>query len=359
MVGADGAAAAADAGDVVAGADVLRAAQGQQVAELGVRAVVDDLVAFHRQDLAVFVGGHLDVDEERRAFAGVLHVLLVIVFQVNRALGGHAGHAEQGFHGRAELVAKGAAGRVLNQAQLVRLDAQAGGDHVQVQVQADALGVNGQAALLIEVGKAHVRFDGQVRLALEIETVLDHIRRRFHDRLGVRALDDLLLEVDIGRAGVDFDGVVGHGRRGAHVGGQLFQFHFDLFGGGLGLLDGVGADDGNRVAILEDLRVAQNRAIPAITLVGREGDQAGDAVLALDILVRDDFEDAGHLLGFGGVDRQDVGVRDLGLHQRQLQRAGGHLQAEVLAVVQRAGDFGRRRSGADICCPRSGHRPAS
>ena len=197
-----------------------------------------------------------------------------------------------------------------------------------------------QAALFIVIGEAHVGLDGQVRLALQVEAILDHVGGRLHDRLGVRPFGDLLLEVDVGRAGVDLDGVVGHGGRRAHVGRQLFQLHLDLLGRGLGLLDGVGADDGDGVAILEDLGVAQDRPIPAVALVGREGDQAGDAVLALDILVGDDLEHAGHLLGFGGVDREDVGVRDLGLHQRQLQRAGGHLQAQVLAVIQRAGDLG-------------------
>ena len=129
--------------------------------------------------------------------------------------------------------------------------------------------------------------DGQVRLALEVEVVLDRVGRLVHDRLGVRPLGDLLLEVDVGRAGMDLDGVVGHGRGRAHVGGQRLQLHLDLRRGGLGLLDGVGADDGDGVAVLEDLGVAQDGPIPAVALVRREGDQAGDAVLALDVLVRD------------------------------------------------------------------------
>ena len=196
-----------------------------------------------------------------------------------------------------------------------------------------------QASLFIVIGKTHIALDGQVRLALQVEAIFHHVGGRFHNRLGVRTFGDLLLEVYIRRAGVDFDGVVGHGGWGAHISGQLFQLHFDFLGRGLGLLDGIGAYDSNRVAILEDLGIAQDRPVPAVALVGGEGDQAGDAVLALDILVGDDFHHAGHLLGFGGVDRQDVGMRYLGLHQRQLQCAGGHLQPQVLAEIQRAGHF--------------------
>ena len=73
MVGADGAAHAADVGDVVAGADELGAAQGQQVAELRIGAVVNRPVGFHGQEFAVLVGASLQIDEERRTFAGVGH----------------------------------------------------------------------------------------------------------------------------------------------------------------------------------------------------------------------------------------------------------------------------------------------
>ena len=89
------------------------------------------------------------------------------------------------------------------------------------------------------------------------------------------------------------------------------------------ILGAVGADDGDGVAVLEDLLVAQDGTIPAVTLVGREGDQAGDAVLALDVLVGDDLVHAGDGLGLGHVDGQDLGVGDLGLDQFAVQGSGG------------------------------------
>ena len=48
----------------------------------------------------------------------------------------------------------------------------------------------------------------------------------------------------------------------------------------------------------------------------------------------------GMALGFGGVDADDVGVMDLGEHDRQMGDALGHLQCHVIAVVGQAGDLG-------------------
>ena len=81
-------------------------------------------------------------------------MLKVVVFQENRTAGRHGGHAYQGFHGRAELIAEGAPGRVLHEAQFLGLDPKARRDHGVVEDDADALGVNGEASLFIEIGKA-------------------------------------------------------------------------------------------------------------------------------------------------------------------------------------------------------------
>ncbi len=101
--------------------------------------MIHNEIVLHGQNLSVFIGCHLDIQKEWRSFAGVLHVLLIVVFKINRAIGGHAGYAKQCFHGGAEFIAKGTAGRVLNQAQLLGGQAQTWGDHEQVQVKADAL----------------------------------------------------------------------------------------------------------------------------------------------------------------------------------------------------------------------------
>ena len=61
VVGKDGLALVADGGDVVARADELAQTVGQQVAELGVRAMVNVVVAPQAQQLTVLVSRQLDV----------------------------------------------------------------------------------------------------------------------------------------------------------------------------------------------------------------------------------------------------------------------------------------------------------
>ena len=65
------------------------------------------------------------------------------------------------------------------QAQFLRLDAKPWRDHIQVQIQADGFGVDGDAALFIIIGEAHIRLNGQMWLTLEIEAVADYIGSRF------------------------------------------------------------------------------------------------------------------------------------------------------------------------------------
>ena len=96
---------------------------------------------------------------------------------------------------------------------------------------------------------------------------------------------DLLNVVDVRGTGMDFDGIRLHGGRGAHVGGQLFQLDLHLGSGGLGVLLGIGTDDGDGVTSLENFGIAEDRTLPAISQVGGEGDQAGNAVFALNVFM--------------------------------------------------------------------------
>ena len=139
---------------------------------------------------------------------------------------------------------------------------------------------------------------------------------------------------------MDLDGVGGQGLGHAHVGGQDLEVDLDGLGGLAGVGLGVGRDYGDGVAVLEDLFIAEDGAVPAVALVvEREHDKAVYAVLAGDVLGGDDLEDAGHLLGLGGVHALDVGVGDLGLDQRQAQGAIRHVQGLVRAEVPGAGDL--------------------
>ena len=151
--------------------------------------------------------------------------------------------------------------------------------------------MNGQPVLVIEIGKSHVRLHGHMGLAAgrRIHPPPPHRAAESKMGAGFAALGYFLFIIDIGGARMDFHGILGHGRRRAHVGGQLFQIHLDLFSRGLGVGFRVCRDDGHGVSELEDLFIAENGPVPSVSLVGGKGDQAGDAVLALHVLVGDDL----------------------------------------------------------------------
>ncbi len=139
---------------------------------------------------------------------------------------------------------------------------------------------------------------------------------------------------------MDFDGVLRHGGRSAHVGRKNLEIELHLLRRCGGVLVAVGADDGHGIAVLEDLLVAQDGAVPSVTLVRGEGDEACDPVFPPDVLMGDDLVDAGHLLRLGGVDAFDIGVGNLRLHERRMKGFLRHLEDEIGAVIQGSGDFG-------------------
>ena len=207
-----------------------------------------------------------------------------------------------------------------------------------MQVDADALGVDGQHTVLVYVGVAVVGLQVEVRLARAVALDLDDVRRGVEVEIG--ALDAVGLVVGVRRAGVDLNGVGGQGLGHAHVGGQDLEVDLDGLGGLAGVGLGIGRDYGDGVAVLEYLFIAEYWPVPAVALVVEgEHDEAVYAVLAGDILRGDDLEDAGHLLGLGGVDALDVGVGDLGLDEGQTQGALGHVQGLIGAEVPGAGDL--------------------
>ncbi len=179
---------------------------------------------------------------------------------------------------------------------------------------------------------------------------LDRAGCLLQKRPGLFALHDALLVVSIRNAGVDFHGVRCQGLVTAHVGGQDFQIHLDLLRGGPGMFFRIRGYDSDRIAKLEHLLFAKNRAVPSVALVGRESDEAGNRVLAFHVLPGDDLDHAGHLFRFRGIDAFDVGVRHLGLGQSQTQSALRHAQGKVGAEIPGTGD---------LCHGRRAHKIAS
>lgn len=121
-----------------------------------------------------------------------------------------------------------------------------------------------------------------MRLALGVEAVFhNHIIGIFKERTGISAFFNVLVIIDVGRAGMNFNGVRRHGFRGAHIFGQQFKIKLHFFRGRAGIAFAVGTDNGQSVAVLKDFFVIKDGPIPAVPLVGGEGDQTGDPVFGL------------------------------------------------------------------------------
>jgi len=70
----------------------------------------------------------------------------------------------------------------------------------------------------------------------------------------------------------------------------------------------IRAHNCQHITVLEDFGVIEDGAIPAIAFVRWEGDQTSNAVLAFDVFMGDDLENAGHFFRFGSVNLFDVGM---------------------------------------------------
>ena len=137
MVGADGSAFATDIFYIIAGADELCSTQGEQITKFGIGTMVNRPVCFHALQHAAFVGGKLDVHEKWRTLAGVGLLLEVVVAEKNRTTGGDCRSTDQSLHGGAEFIAESSTGVVLYKHHVFRIYAQAGGNHVEVEMDTD------------------------------------------------------------------------------------------------------------------------------------------------------------------------------------------------------------------------------
>jgi hypothetical protein len=339
VVGEGHPAAALDVGNKVAPAVVAGDLGSEVVGELRVRPVVHQGVELERHQLAVLVRGRLGGGVRRRTFPGVGDVLVVVVLEKARPARRHGGDGTVRLQRGAELVTEVAALRVHDEAQLFARQTEARAQHEVVDVEGDALGVDGDHAIFVDVGEADVRLDAEVGLALDVVFVLGHVGR-VRDQvvhLVVLPFLEVHLEEHVGRSGMDLDGVVLSRLGAAHVGRQGFELDLYLGRGRLGLGLGLGGHDGDGVAELEHLLVAEHRPVVAIPLIPREDDEPEAPVTAVDVLVRHDLDHAGHPFSRARVDGEDLGMRDRGLYQGELKGVRRELEAQIGAVVDGAG----------------------
>ena len=351
MVCEHGLALVADGGDAIARAGKLAQTHGEQIAELGVGTVVNVVIAPHCKQLAVLVRAELDVHEGGGALAGVGDVLELIEYERDGAAGDFYRSADERLVCRGELVAEGAARVVLHKAKLLHRNADAARYHRHMKMYADGLGVNGNHAVLVYVAVAAVGLKVQVRLTRAVALYLDLLCVGDAVPIKVGSLDAVRLVEDVGYAGVNFNSVRLLRVHGVHVGGKLLDLHLDGVRSGAGVRLGVRRDDGYCIAELEYLVRAEHGTLKAVGLVVLgEHDKTVylvGAACGKNILIGDDLKDAGHLLGLGGIDALDVGVRYRGLREGEAKRILGHLERFVGAEVPSAGDL-LRGGGTDV-----------
>ena len=160
-------------------------------------------------------------------------------------------------------------------------------------------------------------------LALGIEAAFrHHVAGVVEERLGLPALGFILVVIDVGRAGwISM-------ASGAMASGAL------MYSGNSSRSNVPSPPRRGHwprcrrrrwpgVAVLEYLGIIKNRPFPAVALVGGEGDQAGDAVFALDVLMGQHAIHAGHLFGFRGVDALMMAWETLAWARARCRVSGG------------------------------------
>ena len=314
--------------------------------------MVEAEIELGRRDLAVLVAGESAVGVAGAALAGEVLVFLIAHGEGYRCVHNYAGGAGECEVARVGGPAEAGAGRVHNDAHLGGRHAEALADTGDGRINALGFALERKEAVLVEVGLNCVAFDGKVRLARGVEAALDAVSGFIDDLrdlarlLETFALKHGLQAVDVRGIFVDALGIRHGGFEEVHVGRQLFDVHLYLGGSRAGMLLGVGDREGDHVAVAVDDVVCQN-------LAGRHSDGAalvevgfGHDVAAAgveQVLGEDDLRHAGHLLGFGNVYLEDLGVMgELRLDHGDMEGVGRHLELLIVAVIGETADLGER-----------------
>lgn len=244
------------------------------VPEEGLEAVVDDLdglAGAQRQQAGVDLHRQVLAAAERAADAGERHTDLVL-------------------------------GEAQDRGDLLEVGVQPlGGD---VELDAAVLGRHGEAGLRAEEGlvlhaEGVLALDDEVGLLGGLVGVAADDRLSVHD---VRVRD--MADVVVVAALVDEDRVRRGGRRLVRDDREVAVLDLDLGGGAARGLRVVGGDDRDRLAVVADLAVGEDRGVLDL--------QAVVLHLGRQVVVRQDGVDARCLQRLDRVDRHDLGVRDRG-----------------------------------------------
>ena len=139
---------------------------------------------------------------------------------------------------------------------------------------------------------------------------------------------------------MNLNGILRHGRGSAHVSWKFIQHYLDLVRRRSGVGFRICGHDGNGVSELKDFFITENRAIPAIPFVSRKGDQPGNPVLSLDVLMGNDFKNSRHFFRCRSINRENIGMRRFGLNQGKPEGSSRHFKTYVSSEIRSTGHLG-------------------
>ncbi len=197
---------------------------------------------------------------------------------------------------------------------------------------------DGESAVLIVECLSGIALEGQMGLTACGECALNDLDGSI--LLGLVehglciALDNGLIVELVGNARNDGNSIGQSGLEDIVVNGELLVFDTDLLCCGAGVLAGICSDKSDGLAHSSDLHALANENVGMVRLdEGTAALSAAHIVRALDILVGDDSDNAGHLLCFGGVYLEDVCMSIVRKLNSEVEHAFGHLACDVACVV--------------------------
>ena len=189
-----------------------------------------------------------------------------------------------------------------------------------------------------------------MRLARGIEAAGNDVGRGWEHRSRILALLQAGHAELIRRFLMYLQSVGAYGFQRGHVGRQFLQLDRHLFGRRAGLRPAPCRYDGDHVAKVEDLFIAQDRLENAVARGAGMGLRLGGGVGPPHVFGGDDFYHAGHAFRFGSIYGQDIRVIRFGHYQGQMQGRGRHFYSDVAPVFAEAGNL-LQRCGAGKASP--------
>lgn len=309
--------------------------------------MIDPGKEIHCRQLSRFVAREADIGVHGGTLARRVLVFGVTEHQGNRRIQRQRAGRRQCGIARRHAVAEAAARRIADDPHLFLGQPNSRGHLGDVAVQVLPLALDDHAPVL-RVSQNDIRLHRQMRLPRRAETSLNRMGGMFQKPLRVLALVDGLFHIDVGGVFMDRERPFRSGFHEGHDGGKRLVFHPDPLRSGPRLVPARRRHNGHHVPIPAYHPVTNDRAIEAVAQAVHGALRRNQPVRALYVLRGNNVDDAGHGLGFGGVQSPYPGMFPFRQNNRQMQRAFRHLSGNVGPEVACPEYPGKRRGLREI-----------